>query len=99
MAQVAESSWLTLNVEADPYPAAPDAYQQAVTNAVRVYAGGQKIRNRESAEYFLQWIDKLQASAERWFGWRSNAEKQHVFQQFEKAREVYRQRAREASAQ
>jgi dipeptidyl aminopeptidase/acylaminoacyl peptidase len=98
-AQVTGSSWFTLNIETDPYPAAPDAYQQAVTNAVRVYAGGQKIRNRESAEYFLQWIDKLQASADRWFGWRSEAEKKHVFQQFDKARDVYRQRAREATGQ
>ena len=32
-------------------------------------------------------------------GWRSDAEKAHVFAQFEEAREVYRERAREALAQ
>ena len=97
---VAESRWFTLIVEADPYPAGgPDSFAQAVTNAVRVYVGDQKIRSRDSAEYFLRWIDKLEGMADGWFGWRSDAEKQHVFAQFEEAREVYRQRAREALAQ
>jgi WD40 repeat protein len=92
-----QSGWFTLVVEADAYPkGTPGTYTQAVTNGVRVYVGDQKIRSRESAEYFLRWIDKLQGMAEGWFGWRSDAEKQHVFRQLEVAREVYRQRAREA---
>jgi hypothetical protein len=96
--KVDRSSWFGLVVEAEPYPAggAPDGYAQAVTNGVRVYVGDQKIRNRASAEYFLQWIDKLQAMADNWFGWRSQKEKDHVFAQFEEARKVYRQRIAEA---
>ena len=97
---VSESRWFTLIVEADPYPdGGPDGFGQAVTNAVRVYVGDQKIRSRASAEYFLRWIDKLEGRAEGWFGWRSEAEKKHVFAQLEEAREVYRQRAREALAE
>ena len=32
---------------------------QAGTNAIRVYVGDQKIRSRESAQYFIRWIDRL----------------------------------------
>ena len=97
---VSESRWFTLIVESDPYPdGGSDSFGQAVTNAVRVYIGDQKIRSRKSAEYFLRWIDKLEGRAEDWFGWRSEAEKKHVFAQLEEAREVYRQRAREALAE
>jgi hypothetical protein len=31
--------------------------------------GNQTIRNRESAEYVVRWIDKLQAQAEEWPFW------------------------------
>jgi hypothetical protein len=53
------------------------------------------IRNRASAEYFVRWIDKLQVMAEAWPGWRSQAEKDHVFAQFSEARKVYQRLARE----
>jgi len=52
--------------------------------------GGQPIRNPAAAEYGLRWIDNIQAQADAWPGWRSEAEKAHVFAQFEKARQVYR---------
>ena len=67
-----------------------------MTNAVRVYVGDKKIRNRDSAEYFIRWLAKLREMAEDWFGWRSQTEKDRVFAQFEEARRVYEQRAREA---
>jgi dipeptidyl aminopeptidase/acylaminoacyl peptidase len=97
---VSDSRWFTLVVEADSYPQGDaDSFGQAVTNGVRVYVGDKRIRSRESAEYFLRWIDKLQGMADGWFGWRSDAEKKHVYAQFEEAREVFRQRAREALTQ
>jgi hypothetical protein len=70
---------------------------QAATNAIRIYVGNQKIRNRESAEYFVRWIDKLQAQAEEWPFWRSQKEKDHVYAQFRQARSVYESFAREAA--
>ena len=56
----------------------------------------EKIRNWESAEYFIQWIDKLKTMAASWQWWRSEAEKQHVFEQLEQARGVYVKLANEA---
>jgi hypothetical protein len=50
-------------------------YVQAVTNCVRIYTGGGKIRNAQSAAYFLQWIEKLRAMIEDLHHWRTAAEK------------------------
>jgi hypothetical protein len=84
------SGWFSLTAEGPPASHPIDAnYPQAATSPVRVYVGEQKIRNRRSAEYFLRWIDKLQVMAEAWPGWRSQAEKDHVFAQFSEARQVY----------
>src|SRR5262249_5475410 len=59
-ATVSESGWFSFTVEGEPVAGSGDpSYPQAVTNAVRVYVGDQKIRNRESAEYFIAWINKL----------------------------------------
>lgn len=95
-ARVSESGWFSLTVEGTPPAGCPSTYSQAVTNAVRVYVGDGKIRNRESAPYFIRWIDKMRGMADDWFGWRSQAEKDHVFSQFDEAKRVYEQRAREA---
>jgi hypothetical protein len=45
----------------------------------------------------MHWIDKLRVMAEAWPGWRSQAEKEHVFSQFEEARQVYQRLAQEAT--
>jgi len=52
--------------------------------------GDQPIRNPQSVDYAIRWIDKLQELADAWPDWRSETEKAHVFAQFEQARQVYR---------
>jgi len=64
-------------------------YPQASTNAIRVYVGDEKIRNTESAEYFIRWMDKLHGMVADWPWWRSDAEKKRVLGQVEEARAVY----------
>ena len=64
----------------------------ATTNAIYVYAGDRPIRSKESADYFVRWIDKLTAMASEHPGWRSEKEKQHVLGQFREAREIYAKR-------
>ena len=61
----------------------------ATTNPVYVMVGGEPIRSKESADYFVRWIDKLAQMAGSHPGWRSEKEKQHVLAQFQEAREVY----------
>ncbi len=94
---VTDSGWFLFTVEGKPAASPTDrSYPQAVTNAIRVYVGDRKIRNRESAEYFIRWIDKLRKMAEADPGWRSQKEREHVMSQLDQARRVYQQRAEEA---
>jgi hypothetical protein len=96
---VAASSWMHLRAEGDPADRFPlDAdYAQAFTNPVWITVGGRPVRNREAADYGIRWIDELQKLADAWPGWRSQREKDHVFGQFEEARQIYRQRGSEAT--
>ena len=92
------SGWIHLRVtggRGDRWPL-DTSYPQAFTNPVWVTVAGQPIRSAEAADYALRWIDKLQAMAEEWPGWRSDREREHVYAQFEEAREVYRRRGAEA---
>jgi hypothetical protein len=95
--KVDRSGWFSLVAEgpAAGLPVEP-AFPQAGTNSVRVYVGNQKIRNRQSAEYFIAWIDKLRSMTEKWPGWRSQPEKDHVYAQFDEARTFYQKLAAEA---
>ena len=94
--RVTQSGWYALYAEGAPYTWLDAEYPQALTNAIRVYVGDEKIRSRESAEYFTRWIDKLRSMAEAWPWWRSDREKNHVFGQFDEARRKYAQLAAEA---
>jgi TolB protein len=95
---VNESGWYALYAEGEPYTWLDAEYPQALTNAIRVYVGGGKIRSKESAEYFVRWVDKLRRMAEDWPWWRSDAEKKRVFAQFDEARAKYLELAAEAQA-
>ncbi len=92
---VTSSGWYTLQVEADqPTHPIDDGYPQATTNAIRVYVGDQPIRDRGSAHYFVQWINRLIQMAEVHPGWRSQDERNHVIGQFIDARAVYEELAK-----
>ena len=93
---VSRSGWYSLYAEGPASRYLDAVYAQAATNAVRVYVGDQPIRNRQSAEYFIRWIDKLHKMADEWPWWRSEAERRHVFAQFDQARAIYERLAREA---
>jgi hypothetical protein len=96
-ASVTGSGWFSLVVEADELSSAfASVYAQAVTNAVRVYVGDQKIRSRPSAEYFLQWLEKLRAQISDLSLWRSESERDRAYRDLDQAAQVYRTRAREA---
>jgi hypothetical protein len=93
---VSQSAWYSLYAEGPASRYLDAAYAQAATNTIRVYVGNRSIRNRESAEYFIRWIDRLHQMAAEWPWWRSEAEKRHVFSQFDQARSVYEKLAQEA---
>ncbi len=96
---VERSGWIHVRVEGDPEDRAPldTSYPLALTNPVWITVGGAPIRSRSATDYALRWIDKLQDMAEEWPGWRSDAEKAHVYAQFDEARAIYRARGEEAA--
>lgn len=94
---VRESCWITLQAfNSRPVHPIDDSFPQATTNPVWVTVGDRPVRSAESADYFIQWIDKLAAMAERHPGWRSEDEKKHVLDQFRQAREIYASRKAES---
>jgi Tol biopolymer transport system component len=95
-AKVTGSGWFSLVAEADAAPpSSPEVYSQAVTNCVRVYVGDGKIRNAASAIYFENWIEKLRRMTDDPKLWRTAAEREHVFAQFDRAARVYKERQNE----
>ena len=87
-----ESGWYHVRVsgaEGESFPM-DIAWVQAATNPIWVTVGGAPVRSAESADYSLAWVDKLQEMADAWPDWRSQAEKDHVYAQFDEAREIYR---------
>ncbi|MGO8735098.1 MAG: CehA/McbA family metallohydrolase [Terriglobia bacterium] len=94
--RLAESDWISLAAEGPPDSRFEAAFALAITNAVRIYAGNEKIRDRASAEYYVRWVEKIRAQAEKWPWWSSEAEKKHVLAQFDEAQQVYRQLIKES---
>jgi Tol biopolymer transport system component len=98
--RLTESGWYSLTAEGEaPARSADPSYPQAVSNPIRIYVGDRKIRSRASAEYFLAWLDKLWKMTEAAGSWRSPQEREHVLEQFQAARQVFRERAAEADQQ
>lgn len=92
------SGWYHLRVNGVPEERFPldIPYAFVLTNPVWVIADGVPVRSVQAADYGIAWIDKLHAMAEEWPGWRSQREKDHVYAQFEEARDVYRRLRAEA---
>jgi hypothetical protein len=97
---VTRSGWYHLRAEGQPYDRFPlDAdYAQAFTNPTWIHVGSLPIRSRESAEYGIRWVDKLQQQATALAIWRSDEEKRRILSTFEEARGVYRRLAGEAGS-
>ncbi len=98
--KAARSGWYHLRAEGNPKERYPldTTFAQAFTNPVWVTVGDRPVRSAAAATYCLKWIDKLQQMADKWPGWRSQKEKDHVYAQFDEARAVYRKFLQEATA-
>jgi Tol biopolymer transport system component len=91
------SGWITLRAtnSKSQHPI-DDSYIVGETSPVYVTKGGQPIRSKTDAEYFIQWIDDITKQAQAHSGWRSDKERSHVLGQFRQARAVFEQRAKES---
>jgi hypothetical protein len=80
--EIGHGGWLSLRAFADR--------KQAHTSPVYVELGGKGWTSRDDAEYFLKWIDRLDAQLKARDRVPSPALKAHVDAQMNAAREVYR---------
>ena len=87
---VQESGWYLLRARGDKavYPVL-DVYPYATTSPIYVVVGGQPIRSRTDAEYFLAWIDRLEAGATASTSWNSQEEQRATLETIRRAREEF----------
>jgi TolB protein len=95
--QVNQSGWYTLRAWSD-HPAEPilDLYPFATTSPIYVLVGNAPIRSRADAEYFLAWIERLDAAARIHEGWNTGSEKSAVLGHIIQARLEFERLANEA---
>ncbi|MCS7024687.1 MAG: CehA/McbA family metallohydrolase [Bryobacteraceae bacterium] len=94
---ITRSAWLTVRASnSQPQHPIDDSFVIGESGPIYIYTGKRPIRSRQDAEYFLRFVDETIQQAEQHPGWRSEKEKQHVFEQFRMARQVFAQRAAEA---
>ena len=87
---VRESGWYLLRARGEKpvYPVL-DVYPYATTSPIYVTVGGQPIRSREDAQYFIAWIDRLHAGALAHREWNSEGEKTHSMEIIRRARKEF----------
>ena len=66
------------------------AADQAGTDGIRAYEGDHKIRDSQSAEYFLRCMDRLEQMTREWSWWCSETKRRRVLSQSKNARVVHR---------
>lgn len=92
-----QSGWITIRASnSKPQHPVDDSYIVGETSPIYVYKGSQSIRSKADAQYFLTWIDDITKQAQAHPGWRSDRERSHVLSQFQQARKVFEQRAKES---
>jgi len=94
--KVTASDWFSLAAEGPNFRPFDIQIALAATNAIRVYVGEGKIRDRASAEYFLRWIDKAKERVEQWPWWGTTSEKAAILAHLDEGRQMYRRCIEEA---
>ena len=87
---LAHSGWCLLRAWNDkPQHPILDAYPYATTSPIYVQVGGEPVKSKEDATYFIAWIDRLIAAAEAHPGWNNENEKASVLELLRRGRKVY----------
>jgi hypothetical protein len=85
------TGWVAVRVSGPPVPYFAVGPQQAHANPVYIELAGSKLDSKADAEYFLAWIDRLEADLNRRD--RMHTGKDHVAMQLAVARGVYQKLA------
>jgi hypothetical protein len=85
------SAWFAARVRGPYHRLLPnDRFLYAHTSPVYCYVAGQPIRVREDARFFVEWIDKLIAMAEKRGRYQNDTQRQEVLALFRKGQDYYR---------
>lgn len=85
------TGWVSARVSGPPVPDFAVGPQQAHANPIYVELAGSNFDSKADAEYFLAWIDRLEADLNRRD--RMHTGKDHIAMQLNAARDVYRRLA------
>ncbi len=95
---VAASGWYVLRAWSEgAIEPVLDIYPYATTSPIYVTVAGRPVRNAGDADFFVRWIDRLEAAARAHGGWNDATEKAEVLGRLSAAREKFAERAREAA--
>jgi TolB protein len=84
------SSWFVVRAWSDrPKLPVLDLYPFASTSPFYVTVGGQPVRSKEDANYFVTWIDRVREEVEKHRAWNTPDERAAVLQKIDKARQVF----------
>jgi hypothetical protein len=89
--QLDRTGWVAARVSGPPTPDFALGAQQAHANPVHIELAGSKLDSKADAEFFLTWIDRLEADLKRRD--RMHTGRDHVAMQLKAARDVYRKLA------
>jgi Tol biopolymer transport system component len=90
---VSRSSWFVLRAYSDrAIEPVLDIYPYGSTSPIYVTVGGKPVRSRADAEYFLRWLDRLEAAATAHQGWNTTEEKREVLGRIQEARAEFERR-------
>jgi len=91
--EVRQSGWYVLRAYSDrAIEPVLDIYPFASTSPVYVTVGGQPVRSREDADYFIRWVDRLEAAAAAHPGWDTSEERREVLGRIHAARAEFEKR-------
>jgi Tol biopolymer transport system component len=90
---VERSGWVLLRARSDrAIEPVLDLYPYGTTSPVYLTVAGAPARSAEDAEYFLRWIDRLEAAARASRDWNTAAERDATLALIARAREEFRRR-------
>ncbi len=92
---ISQSGWCVLRAwsEKAEYPIL-DIYPYATTSPIYISVGDIPPRSPDDAAFFVIWIDRLIANASANRDWNTEAEKKHVLETLNRAKEIYAAKAK-----
>ncbi len=92
---VSQSGWCVLRAWSEK-PAYPilDIYPYATTSPIYISVGNAAPHSPGDAAFFVVWVDRLIANAQANHDWNTDAEKQHVLDTLNRAKEIYGAKAK-----